>query len=93
MNQLLSTHSKFTWENYGSEWEIDHVAPFELMNKNLVSEYFRVNNFRNLAPMTSENNKKERMNKLDAARLAQTIASRPAETEAARPTEQESLSF
>ena len=51
------------------------------------------NNFRNLAPMTSENNKKERMNKLDAARLAQTKAAGAAETEAARPTEPESLSF
>ena len=93
MSSLLSNHSLFEWWNYGVEWEIDHVIPFELMDKSLVSERYRLNNFKNLAPRTSEQNKKERLFKLNAARLAQTKAAGPAETEAARPTEPESLSF
>ncbi len=93
MTQLLSNHSLFTWENYGDEWEIDHETPFEVMDKSLVSDRFKLNNWSNLAPKTSEQNKKERLLKLNAARLAQTEAAGPAETEAARPTEPESLSF
>ena len=93
MTQLLSNHSLFRWENYGDEWEIDHVTPFELMNKSLVSDYFKLNNFKNLQPKTSEQNKKERLLKLNAARLAQTKAAGPAETEAARHTEPESQCF
>ncbi len=93
MTQLLSNHSLFTWENYGVEWEIDHVTPFELMNKSLVSDRFKLNNWSNLQPKTSEQNKKERQLKLDAARLAQTEAAGAAETEAARHTEPESVSF
>ena len=90
MTQLLSNHSLFTWENYGAEWEIDHVTPFEVMDKNLVSDRFKLNNWSNLAPRTSEQNKKERLLKLHTARLAQTKAAGPAETETARPTEPES---
>ena len=93
MTQLLSNHSIFKWENYGDEWEIDHVTPFELMDKSLVSDRFKLNNWSNLAPRTSEQNKKMRQLKLDAARLAQTEAAGAAETEAARPTEPESLAF
>ena len=48
MTQLLSNHSLFTWENYGDEWEIDHDTPFELMDKSLVSDRFKLNNFKNL---------------------------------------------
>ena len=93
MTQLLSNHSIFRWENYGDEWEIDHDTPFEVMDKSLVSDRFRLNNFKNLVPKTSEQNKKERLLKLDAARLAQTKAAGPAETEAARHTEPESQCF
>ena len=93
MTQLLSNHSLFTWENYGDEWEIDHVTPFEVMNKSLVSDRFKLNNWSNLQPKTSEQNKKERLLKLNAARLAQTKAAGPAETEAARHTEPESQCF
>jgi hypothetical protein len=93
MTQLLSNHSIFKWENYGDEWEIDHVTPFELMDKSLVSDRYRLNNFKNLAPRTSEQNKKDGLLKLNAARLAQTEAAGAAETEAARPTEPESLAF
>ncbi len=93
MTQLLSNHSIFKWEHYGDEWEIDHVTPFELMDKSLVSDRFRLNNFKNLQPKNSEQNKKERLLKLNAARLAQTEADGAAEIEAARPTEPESLAF
>ncbi len=93
MTQLLSNHSWFTWENYGDEWEFDHVTPFEVMDKNLVSDRFKLNNWSKLAPRTSKQNKKLRQLKLNAARLAQTEAAGPAETEAARSTEPESLSF
>ncbi len=87
MSLLLSNHSKFEWENYGVEWEIDHIIPFEVMDKHLVSDRYKLNNWSNLAPKTSEQNKKERLLKLDAARSAKTQASRPAETEASRPAE------
>ncbi len=74
MSKILSKHSLFEWENYGVAWKIDHVSPFELMDKNLVSDYFRVNNWSNLAPKTSEQNKKERYLKLGAAGAAETEA-------------------
>ena len=89
MSSLLSNHSKFEWENYGVEWEIDHVIPFEVMVRHSVSDRYKHNNWSNLAPKTSEQNKKERYMKLDASRSAETEASRPAETEASRPAETE----
>ena len=88
-SELLSNHPRFNWENYGVEWEIDHVIPFEVMDKHSVSDRYKLNNWSNLAPKTSEQNKKERYMKLDAARSAETEASRPAETEAARHAETE----
>ncbi len=60
MSSLLSNHSIFEWENYGVEWEIDLVIPFELMDKHLVSDRYKLNNWSNLAPKTSEQNKKDR---------------------------------
>ncbi len=93
MTKLLSNHIKFNWENYGVEWEIDHVTPVEVMDKNLVSDRFKLNNWSNLAPKTSEQNKKERFLKLDATRTTETEAAGPAETEAARPTEPESQCY
>jgi hypothetical protein len=89
MSSLLSNHSKFEWENYGVEWEIDHIIPFEVMDKHLVSDRYKLNNWSNLAPKTTEQNKKERKMKMDAARAAKTEASRPAETKASRPAETE----
>ena len=64
MTELLSNHSEFTWDNYGVEWEIDHVIPFEQMNKSLVSERYRLNNWKNLQPKTSDQNKRERYLKM-----------------------------
>ena len=81
MTELLSNHSEFTWENYGVEWEIDHVIPFEKMDKDLVSDRYRLNHWKNLQPKTSEQNKKERYLKLDAAHTAQTKAASSAVTE------------
>ncbi len=99
----LWNHSEFDWENYGAAWEINHVISFELMDKKLVSDRFRLNNWSNLAPRTSEANKKERSMKLAAAAArstqtkaagpAETEAAGPAETEAARPTEPESIGY
>jgi hypothetical protein len=71
MSSLLSNHSLFEWENYGVEWEIDHVIPFELMDKGLVRDRYKLNNWSNLEPITSENNKKERAKKLKAGRPAE----------------------
>jgi hypothetical protein len=87
MSELLSNHPRFNWENYGVEWETDHVIPFEVMDRHSVSDRYKVNNWSNLAPKTSEENKRGRKMKLDAARAAKTQASRPAETEASRLAE------
>ena len=71
MSSLLSNHSLFEWENYGVEWEIDHVIPFELMDKCLVRDRYKLMNWSNLHPMTSEQNKKERAKKIKAGRPAE----------------------
>ncbi len=83
MTELLSNHSEFNWENYGVEWEIDHVIPFEKMNKKLVSDRFKLNNWKNLAPKTSEQNKKERYLKMATPRSPQNEAASSTVTEAA----------
>ena len=68
MSKLLMNHDIFKWENYGVEWEIDHIIPYELMEKGSVIARFKQNNFKNLQPKTPEQNKKERYAKLAAAR-------------------------
>ena len=68
MSKLLMNHDIFKWENYGVEWEIDHIVPFELIKKNSVLARYTLNNYVNLQPKTSEQNKKERAAKLAAAR-------------------------
>ena len=68
MSKLLLKHDIFEWENYGVEWEIDHIIPFELMEKGSVLSRYKLNNYVNLQPFTSEQNKKERYAKLAAAR-------------------------
>ena len=67
MSNLLRKHDIFKWENYGVEWEIDHIIPFELMNRYSVLARYTLNNYINLQPKTSEQNKKERYHKLAAA--------------------------
>ena len=83
MTELLSNHSEFTWENYGVAWEIDHVIPFEKMNKTLVSDRFKLNHWKNLQPKTSEQNKKERHVKMATPRSPQNEAVSSAVTPAA----------
>ena len=68
MSKLLMKHDIFKWENYGVEWEIDHIIPFEIMEKGSVLARYTLNNYLNLQPKTSEQNKKERAAKLAAAR-------------------------
>ena len=68
MSKLLQKHDIFEWENYGVEWEIDHIIPFELMEKGNVLSRYKLNNFKNIQPKTSEQNKKERYAKLATAR-------------------------
>ena len=93
MSSLLSNHPLLVWENYGVEWEIDHVIPFELMDKALVCDRYKLNHYSNLEPQTSEKNKKDRAKKIKAGRPAETAAARPAEPEASRTAEPESLGF
>ncbi len=83
MTELLSNHSEFNWENYGVAWEIDHVIPFEKMDKKLVSDRFKLNNWKNLQPKTSEQNKKESHVKMAIPRSPQNEAASSAVTEAA----------
>ena len=68
MSKLLMNHDIFKWENYGVEWEIDHITPFELMEKGSVLAMYTLNNYVNLQPKTSEQNKNDRYAKLAAAR-------------------------
>ena len=68
MSKLLKKHDIFDWENYGVEWEIDHIIPFELMNKSSKLARYTLNNYINLQPKSAEQNKKERAAKLAAAR-------------------------
>ncbi len=60
MSKLLMKHDIFEWGNYGVEWEIDHIIPFELMNRYSVLARYTLNNYGNLAPKTHEQNRKER---------------------------------
>ncbi len=68
MSKLLMKHVIFEWENYGVVWETDHIISFELMNSYSVLARYTLNNYVNLGPKTSEQNKKERGAKLAAAR-------------------------
>ena len=68
MSKLLMKHDIFKWENYGVDWETDHIIPFELMDKYSVLARYTLNNYINLQPKTSEQNKKERQARLAAAR-------------------------
>ena len=67
MSNLLQRHNLFTWANYGEKWEIDHIFPFELVDRYSISDRYRVNNWSNLAPKLPDKNKKERYAKLDNA--------------------------
>lgn len=45
-----------TWNNYGSEWVIDHVVPLRLFDLSKESDCKMVWNYRNLMPLFKEDN-------------------------------------
>ena len=59
LNWLLKNNSKFTLENRGSEWHIDHVIPLSQFNLKNEEEQKVAFNWRNTMPLSpSENLKK-----------------------------------
>ena len=67
MTNLLQKHNIFTWKNYGEKWEINHIFPFERVDRYSISDRYRVNNWSNLEPLSPDMNKKERYATLDNA--------------------------
>jgi len=60
MNSLLVDHPEgFTWLNYGWAWETDHIWQYDQVDWRKVWHRFKLNNFRNLQPLTPEQNKKK----------------------------------
>ena len=58
---LQKTNGVFKWENYGAglgvRWENDHNVGFDKLDKRkLVYEYFLLNNYKNMKPLTQEAN-------------------------------------
>jgi hypothetical protein len=50
----------WTWENWGVEWEIDHVFPFagaDIVGNR--AQFLAVNNWRNLMPLSYSENKRK----------------------------------
>lgn len=45
-----------TWDNYGSEWEIDHIVPCSLFDMNDKWHQFVCFNWRNLQPLWTKDN-------------------------------------
>ena len=61
MSSLLVDHPKgFTWENYGDEWEADHIWGYENVDKRKVWHRFKLNNYLNLQPLTPGENQDKR---------------------------------
>ena len=51
------------WENYGTYWEIDHIKPIEMFdftNENEIQECW---NYKNLQPLTINENRTKRYKK------------------------------
>jgi hypothetical protein len=60
MTSLLVDHPEgFTWENYGFAWETDHIWQYDQLDWRKTWHRFKLNNFRNLQPLTPEQNKKK----------------------------------
>ena len=72
MSTLLQKHDLFTWENYGKEWETEHLFAYEEVDPYSVSDRYKVNNWVNLEPKTAEKNKREHRAKVNgrASRLS-----------------------
>jgi len=45
------------WDNYGIYWEIDHIKPIDLFNFNIEKEIYECWNYKNLQPLTINENK------------------------------------
>lgn len=46
-----------TWDNYGSEWEIDHVIPLSKVDLNNSDDFKKVCHYTNLMPMSISKNR------------------------------------
>lgn len=49
-----------TWNNYGIYWEIDHIKPIENFNFNCENEIYKCWNYKNLQPLTINENRTKR---------------------------------
>ena len=92
LTEVLKDHPHFTWDNYAVEWECDHIIPFKKMHKFNVSDYFKINNWRNLRPRTPEKNKRQNHATEDDNDSINAEAEEESQSLNA-PGEQESLSY
>lgn len=46
-----------TWENYGSEWHIDHIIPLSAFDLQNIIHFRAAGNYKNLQPLWKEQNK------------------------------------
>ena len=96
MTEVLKNHPHFTWDNYAVEWECDHIIPFKKMHKFNVSDYFKINNWRNLRPRTPEKNKRQNREFKNATQDDNDSVNAEAEEESQSlnaPGEKESVSY
>jgi len=48
-----------TWDNYGTAWEVDHIFPIAKADLHDPAEFLAVCNWRNLQPLTPEENREK----------------------------------
>ena len=53
---IFNYNSKYTFDNYGKEWHIDHVIPISKFNLDCVEEQLIAFNWRNTMPLSSRDN-------------------------------------
>ena len=53
---ILNNNSKYTFENYGTEWHIDHVIPLSKFDLNNDDEQLIAFNWRNTMPLSCKEN-------------------------------------
>ncbi|MHA2428007.1 MAG: hypothetical protein ACXADB_08290, partial [Candidatus Hermodarchaeia archaeon] len=59
----LKTHleaqfeSWMTWDNYGTEWEIDHIKPLHMFDLEDRKQFLEVCHYTNLRPLLAETNR------------------------------------
>ena len=59
----LQFDNNMTWENYGIYWEIDHIKPIEMFNFTDENEIKECWNYKNLQPLTINENRTKRFKK------------------------------